>query len=61
VASLDGYIADEHDAVGHLHDWYFGGDHPIVADDHPEVHSAPFRVSAASADYVRASGRARRS
>ena len=48
VASLDGYIADEHDGVGSLHDWYFGGDHPLVDD--PE---SPFRVSAASADYVR--------
>ncbi len=28
VASLDGYIADERDDVGPLHDWYFNGDHP---------------------------------
>jgi dihydrofolate reductase len=47
VASLDGYIADEHDGVGPLHDWYFNGDHPLVDDN------APFRVSAASVDYVR--------
>lgn len=53
VASLDGYIADEHDQVGALHDWYFNGDHPVVEEDHPEVHSAPFKVSAASIDYVR--------
>ena len=53
VSSLDGYIADEHDDVGPLHEWYFNGDHPLVADDHPEVHSARFRVSAESADYVR--------
>jgi dihydrofolate reductase len=53
VASLDGYIADEHDDVGPLHDWYFNGDQPLVDDDHPDVHSAPFRVSAASVDYVR--------
>ena len=52
VASLDGYIADEHDDVGPLHDWYFSGDHPLVDDDHPDVRSLPFRVSAASADYV---------
>ncbi len=31
VASLDGYIADERDEVGPLHDWYFNGDHPLVA------------------------------
>lgn len=53
VASLDGYIADEHDDVGPLHDWYFSGDHPLVDEDHADVHGAPFRVSAASADYVR--------
>ena len=48
VASLDGYIADEHDGVGPLHDWYSSGDHPITDD-----HRSSFRVSAASADYVR--------
>jgi dihydrofolate reductase len=54
VASLDGYIADERDDVGPLHDWYFSGDHPLVDDDHADVHGgSPFRVSAASADYVR--------
>jgi dihydrofolate reductase len=53
VASLDGYIADERDEVGPLHDWYFNGDHPLVDEDPADVHGAPFRVSAASADYVR--------
>jgi dihydrofolate reductase len=53
VASLDGYIAGEDDDVGPLHDWYFNGDHPLVDEDHAEIHGAPFRVSAASADYVR--------
>lgn len=54
VASLDGYIADENDDVGPLHDWYFNGDHPLVEDDHTGEHGgAPFRVSAASAEYVR--------
>lgn len=52
VASLDGYIADERDDVGPLHDWYFKGDHPLVDEDHAEVHGAPFRVSTASAAYV---------
>ncbi|MBV9280322.1 MAG: dihydrofolate reductase [Chloroflexi bacterium] len=47
VASLDGYIADEHDGIGPLHDWYFNGHYPLVDDN------APFRVSAASVDYVR--------
>jgi dihydrofolate reductase len=49
---LDGYIADDNDDVGPLHDWYFNGDHPIVDEDHPEVHGSPFQVSAASVDYV---------
>jgi hypothetical protein len=53
VASLDGYIADERDDVGPLHDWYFSGDHPLVDEDHADVHGALCRVSAASADYVR--------
>lgn len=46
VVSVDGFIADEQDDVGPLFDWYFNGDRPIVDD-------GPFRVSAASADYVR--------
>jgi dihydrofolate reductase len=55
VASLDGYIADENDGVGPLFDWYFNGDRPIVdSDDEADFHGgSPFRVSAASADYVR--------
>ena len=46
VASLDGFIADPEDEVGPLFDWYFNGDHDITA-------GGPFRVSAASAGYVR--------
>jgi dihydrofolate reductase len=46
VVSVDGFIADEQDDVGPLFDWYFNGDHPIDDD-------GPFRVGAASADYVR--------
>lgn len=53
VASLDGYIAFENDDVGSLHEWYFNGDHPLVDEDNADIHGAPFRVSAASADYVR--------
>ena len=57
VVSLDGFIADQNDDVGPLHDWYFSGDTPIVGDgdrgyDHSAVGSA-FTVSRASADYVR--------
>jgi dihydrofolate reductase len=54
VASLDGYIADEQDGVGPLHEWYFNGDHPIRDKDEADADGgSPFRVSAASADYVR--------
>ena len=53
MASLDGYIADEQDRVGPLFDWYFNGDQPLVDDDDVAGHPAPFRVSAASAAYVR--------
>jgi dihydrofolate reductase len=54
VASLDGYIADDRDDVGPLHDWYFNGEHPLVDEDQGDVHGgSPFRVSAASVDYLR--------
>jgi dihydrofolate reductase len=46
VVSVDGYIADENDDVGPLFEWYFNGDVELVD-------SGPFRVSQASADYVR--------
>jgi dihydrofolate reductase len=57
VVSLDGFIADENDGVGPLHDWYFNGDTPITeGDDQQYDHSgvgSRFRVSRASAQYVR--------
>ena len=46
VASLDGFIADPHDEVGPLFDWYFNGDTDLVD-------GGPFKVSPASAEYVR--------
>ncbi|HEX2903442.1 MAG TPA: dihydrofolate reductase family protein [Jatrophihabitans sp.] len=46
VVSVDGFIADERDDVGPLFEWYFNGEHQIVA-------GGPFRVSGRSADYVR--------
>ena len=57
VVSVDGFIADENDDVGPLHEWYFSGDIPITegADqdfDHSGAGSR-FKVSAASAEYVR--------
>ena len=57
VVSVDGFIADENDDVGPLHEWYFNGDTPVGdGDDGSYDHSgteSPFRVSRASAEYVR--------
>jgi dihydrofolate reductase len=57
VVSVDGFIADENDDVGPLHDWYFNGDTPITErGDQQYDHSgagARFQVSRASAEYVR--------
>ncbi|HEX6674241.1 MAG TPA: dihydrofolate reductase family protein [Actinomycetes bacterium] len=47
--SLDGYIADPSDNVGPLFDWYGNGDVEFTGADPDRV----FRVSAASADYLR--------
>ena len=57
VVSVDGFIADENDDVGPLHDWYYDGDTPIREGrdegyDHSGTES-PFKVSRASAEYVR--------
>ena len=46
VVSVDGFIAGLDDEVGPLFDWYGNGDVEIVED-------GPFKVSQASADYVR--------
>jgi dihydrofolate reductase len=58
VVSVDGFIADKNDDVGPLHDWYYNGDTAITEDggaqyDHSGTGSR-FRVSRASAEYVRA-------
>jgi hypothetical protein len=46
VVSVDGYIADDHDDVGPLFDWYSNGDTELVA-------GGWFKVSRASAGCVR--------
>ncbi len=46
VTSVDGYVADEHDEVGPLFEWYFNGDSELVQ-------GGPFQVSKTSAQYVR--------
>ncbi|MDV3221322.1 dihydrofolate reductase family protein [Intrasporangium sp.] len=57
VVSVDGFIADDKDDVGPLHEWYFNGDTPITEGgsegyDHSGS-GAGFTVSSASAAYVR--------
>jgi dihydrofolate reductase len=47
--SLDGFIADTHDAVGPLFDWYGNGDVEFTGADPDRV----FRTSAATASYLR--------
>jgi dihydrofolate reductase len=55
VVSVDGFIADEKDGVGPLHDWYFSGDTPITDDQQYDYSGAGnrFKVSRVSAEYVR--------
>jgi dihydrofolate reductase len=57
VVSVDGFIADNNDEVGPLHEWYFSGDTPITeGGDDEHDHSGVgnrFQVSRASAEYVR--------
>ncbi|MEU9839508.1 dihydrofolate reductase family protein [Actinomadura sp. NPDC048032] len=56
VMSVDGFIADDKDQVGTLHDWYFDGDVPIGGGGAGEYdHSGTgggVRVSKSSAEYV---------
>jgi dihydrofolate reductase len=56
VMSIDGFIADDNDEVGPLHEWYFSGDTPITPSRDPKFdHSGAgvqFKVSKASAEYV---------
>jgi dihydrofolate reductase len=57
VVSVDGFIADQNDDVGPLHEWYFSGDTPITGSSDAQFdHSgagAQFKVSGTSAEYVR--------
>lgn len=56
VVSVDGYIADDNDDPGPLHEWYFGGDTPITGGGDTYDHSGDgsrFKVSTKSAPYVR--------
>lgn len=60
VMSLDGFIADDNDDPGLLHEWYFSGDTPLTptrdSDDEHFDHSGTgtdFALSRVSAAYVR--------
>ena len=50
AVSLDGFVADEHDQVGPLFDWYGNGEHTLAADR--EGTTGQLRVSKASLEYV---------
>jgi dihydrofolate reductase len=56
AVSVDGFIADENDDVGPLHDWYYKGDIPVTGSaDHHFDHSGTgnnFKISRASAEFV---------
>ena len=57
VMSVNGFIADENDHVGPLHEWYFSGDTPLTeGGDQKYDHSGAgvgFKVSSTSAEYVK--------
>lgn len=50
--SVDGYVADAHDGVAEVFDWYFSGD-VAISMPHPGS-DMTFRVSPASAGHLRA-------
>ncbi|WP_220183393.1 hypothetical protein [Sphaerisporangium album] len=53
---MDGFVADEHDDVGPLHEWYFNGDTPITeGSDQQYDHSGAgshFKVSLRASSMV---------
>ncbi len=53
VVSLDGFIADDNDDPGPLFDWYFNGDHPLVAGEMNDPAPGGMAISQTSYDYVR--------
>jgi dihydrofolate reductase len=50
--SLDGYVADANDGVAEVFDWYFSGDVEVATAS--GTSGMTFRVSAPSADHLRA-------
>ena len=57
VVSVDGFIANENDDVGPLHEWYFSGDTPLTEGGDQEYdHSGAggrLKASRTSAEYVK--------
>jgi len=53
VVSVDGFVAGLDDDPGPLFDWYFNGDHPLVAGEMDEPVPGGMWVSKASYDYIR--------
>jgi dihydrofolate reductase len=49
AVSLDGFIADENDAVGPLFDWYYNGDTEVTFADEERV----FHTTAETAEFLR--------
>jgi len=43
VVSVDGFVADEHDDVGPLFEWYFNGSVPLTDDGTCRVSQASSR------------------
>jgi dihydrofolate reductase len=52
VVSVDGFIADDHDEVGPLFDWYFNGDRPLFDSTGDSVHPS-MAISDRSYGYVK--------
>ncbi len=53
VVSVDGFIADDHDEVGPLFEWYFNGDQPLTAQDVADPSPGGMAISRTSFGYVR--------
>ena len=52
VVSVDGFIADEHDGVGPLFDWYGNGDHELDAPAYAICDDTAIRVVDGEVDVV---------
>jgi dihydrofolate reductase len=55
VVSVDGFIADDHDDVGPLFEWYFNGDQLLTPGETDDPSPGGMKVSKTSYGYVRGS------